>query len=95
MNSIGAGGAVAAAAAAAAQAIKVSGAIVKVEPGEFRKLLDQNADGLIVHTVSGILSQKHRYLMGYKGLVFHTSSSDPITVPRQCQVVEAAKIWVP
>ena len=84
-----------AAAAAIVQAIKASGAIVRVEPEEFRKLLDQNQDGLLVHAMGGLFSSKHRYLMGYKGLAFHTSSPEPISVPRGCQVVEAKKIWVP
>lgn len=88
-------GAAAAAAAAAAKAIKASGAIVRVEPDEFRKLLDQNREGLIVHAVGGLFSTKHDYLMGFKGLVFHASARDPISVPHGCQVVEAKKIWIP
>ena len=88
-------GAAAAAAAAAAKAIKASGAIVRVEPDEFRKLVAQNAQGLVVHSVGGLFSTSHKYLMGYKGLAFYTSSGDPIHVPSTCQVVEASKIWIP
>ena len=88
-------GAAAAAAAAAAKAIKASGTIVRVEPDEFRKLVGQNAQGLVVHSVGGLFSTSHKYLMGYKGLAFYTSSSDPIHVPSTCQVVEASKIWIP
>ena len=89
-----AGGA-AAAAAAAAQAIKASGAIVHVEADEFRKLLNQNTDGLVVHAMGGFLQKKHKYLMGYKGVVFYTATDDPISVAPRCQVVEAGKIWIP
>ena len=88
-------GAAAAAAAAAAKAIKASGTIVRVEPDEFRKLVAQNAQGLVVHSVGGFFSASHKYLMGYKGLAFYTSSGDPIHVPSTCQVVEASKIWIP
>ena len=89
------GGGAAAAAAAAAAAIKASGAIVQVEPDEFRKLLNQNPDGLVVHAEGGLFSTQHKYLMGYKGLVFHTVTGDPISLPATCQVVEAGKIWIP
>ena len=87
--------AAAAAAAAAAQAIKASGAIVRVEPDEFRKLLNRNADGLVVHAMGGLFSPGHKYLMGYKGLAFYTSSREPVPLPGTCQVVEARKIWIP
>ena len=88
------GGAVVAA-AAMMEAIKASGAIVQVAPAEFRKLLDANHDGLVVHAMGGLFSSKHRYLMGYKGLIFHTASAEPLSAPRGCQVVEARKIWIP
>jgi hypothetical protein len=61
-------GAAAAAAAAVAKAVKASGAMVRVEPDEFRKLLGHNAQGLVVHAVGGLFSPGHKYLMGYRGL---------------------------
>lgn len=85
----------AAAAAAVAQAIKASGAIVKVEPDEFKKLLDRNAEALVVHAPGGFFTPGHKYLMGYKGLMFFTSAADPISLSGRCQVVEAKKIWIP
>ena len=87
--------AAAAAAAAAIKAVKASGAIVRVEPDDFRKLLGQNARGLVVHTAGGLFSTSHSYLMGYQGLAFYTKSSDALHVPVTCQVVEASKIWIP
>jgi hypothetical protein len=90
----GAAGA-AAAAAAVAQAIKASGAIVRVEPGEFEKLLNANRDALVVHAVGGFFSRSHKYLMGYKGLAFYTSARDEIRLSSTCQVVEAKTIWIP
>lgn len=88
-------GAAAAAAAAAVQAIKASGAIVRVAPDDFKKLLAQNAHGLVVHTTGGLFNTSHRYLMGYQGLAFHTKASDALHIPSTCQVVEASKIWMP
>ena len=88
-------GAAAAAAAAVAQAIKASGVIVRVEPDEFRKLLDQNAQGLVVHALGGLFSTRHKYLMGYKGLAFYTSAREAILLPSTCQIVEAQRIWIP
>jgi hypothetical protein len=88
-------GAAAAHAAAVAKAVKASGAIVRVEPEEFRKLLNQNPDGLVVHAPGSLFSRGEKYLMGYKGLAFYTSSSGEIHLPRTCQVVEAQKIWIP
>jgi hypothetical protein len=88
-------GAAAAAAAAAVRAIKASGTLVRVEPEEFRKLLAQNGQGLVVHSSGGFFSAKHKYLMGFKGLAFYTSASEALHVPSTCQVVEASKIWIP
>lgn len=87
--------AAAAAAAAVAKAIKASGAIVRVEPDEFQKLLVHNAQGLVVHTFGGLFFPGHKYLMGYKGLAFYTSARDPISMPSTCQIVESKKIWIP
>jgi hypothetical protein len=68
---------------------------VHVEPDEFRKLLGHNPDGLVVHATGGVFSSRHKYLMGYRGLVFYTSAPEPMSVPRTCQIVEARKIWTP
>jgi hypothetical protein len=92
------GGAIAGASGAAAviaEAIKASGAIVRVEPSEFAKLLDRSGEGLVVHAQGGFLSTRHRYLMGYRGLVFTTSTAERITLPGSCEVIEAGKIWIP
>jgi len=89
------GAAGAAAAAAIAQAIKASGTIVRVNPGEFTNLVERNPDGLIVHAEGGLFSVRHQYLMGYKGLAFFTSSRDKLYFPGTLQIVEATKIWIP
>jgi hypothetical protein len=88
-------GAAGAAAAARIQAIKASGAIVRVAPDDFGKLLNQNAHGLVVHATRWLFSTSHVYVMGYQGLVFYTKTSDELHVPSTCQVVQASKIWTP
>ena len=89
------GAAVAAAAAAVAKAIKASGTIVRLHPEEFRKLLQQNPEGLVVHAPPSFFARRHQYLMGYKGLAFYASTPEVISLPVKCQVVEAKKIWIP
>lgn len=91
----GGGAAAAAAAAAVARAIKASGAIVKVPPEDFQKLLDQNAQGLVVHAPPSFFYRRHKYIMGFKGLAFYAVTAEPLSVPRSCQVVEAKRIWIP
>jgi hypothetical protein len=92
-----AGGAAAGAAAAhaIANAIKASGAIVKVEPEEFIKVVSLGDKPLIVHAMGGMLSKHHRYITGYKGLVFFTKSEQPLDIMTRFQLVEARSISIP
>ncbi|HYV20971.1 MAG TPA: hypothetical protein VFC25_18300 [Verrucomicrobiae bacterium] len=81
--------------AAAIQAVRASGAIVNVLPDEFQRLLEQNVQGLLVHTQAKYFTRRHRYLMGYRGLAFYTATREPLRLPRTVQVIEAKKIRVP
>jgi len=92
---MGGGGAAVAAAAVVAQAIKASGTIVQVEPEDFQRLAEHNAQGIVVHSAPKLFQPKHRYIMGYKGLAFYTKSSEPLVMPRALQTIEAKKIWIP
>jgi hypothetical protein len=85
----------AAAAAAIAQAIKASGAIVRVEPMDFMALLERAEKPLLVYCESRFFYTSYQYLMGYKGLVFYTKSRTPLDLPRNIEVVTAKKIWIP
>lgn len=84
-----------AAAAAIAQAVKASGAIVKISPEGFRTLLQRAKEPLVVVSHGGMFSKKFQYLMGYKGLVFFTGSNEQMGFPSGVEVVEAEKIWIP
>jgi hypothetical protein len=91
----GGGGGAAAAAAAIAQAIKASGVRIKLEPHEFRKLLERQPAPLVVCAEGGFFSTNYQYLMSYKGLAFFTKSPEPLHLPADAEVVAAKKIWVP
>ena len=82
-------------AAVIAQAIKASGAIVRVEPLDFMALLERAENPLLVYCESRFFYTSYQYLMGYKGLVFYTKSRTPLDLPRNIEVVTAKKIWIP
>ena len=85
----------AAAAAAIAQAVKASGAIVRVEPESFLSIVERAEAPLVVHAEGGFLSVVHKYLVGYKGLVFFTQAPKALYLPGTSELVEAQKIWIP
>jgi hypothetical protein len=85
----------AAIAAAIANAVKASGAIVSVEPNSFSTIVSKGNDLLVVVAEGGIFSKNYQYLTSYKGLIFYTKSSQPLSLSRNTEVVTARKIWVP
>jgi hypothetical protein len=78
-----------------AQAIKASGAIVRVEPEDFLKILARTADPLVITAPGGFLSSGHEYLSSYKGLAFFTNSPEPLALPEGAEVIAAQRIWIP
>lgn len=90
----GAAGA-AAHAAAIAQATKASGAIVRVEPSDFMKILSRTDKPLVVMAQGGLVAKNHQYLTSYKGLVFFTKSHNPLQFSSKAEIVAAKKIWIP
>ena len=82
-------------AAMIAQAIKASGAIVRVGYDEFLRLAERATEPLVVVSYGGLFAKRYQYLMGYKGLVFYTKSADALPLPRGCEVVQAEQIWIP
>lgn len=84
------------AAAAIAQAVKASGAIVKLEPAEFSKILGRQEEPLVVAAAPlGFLRSKWQYLTSYKGLAFYTKSAQQLMLPSRALVVSAKTIWIP
>lgn len=88
-------GAGASAAAAIAQAIKASGAIVRVEPDDFSRVLSRQEAPLVVVAQGGLFSARFQYLTSYKGFAFYTKASEPLYLPNQAEVIHAKRIWTP
>jgi len=84
-----------AAAAAIAQAIKASGAIVRVAPNYFLTILGHQQAPLVVCSTGGFISTSYRYLSSYRGLAFFTKSPKPLNLPGNSEIVNARKIWIP
>ena len=85
----------AAAAAAIAQAIKASGAIVRVAPEDFQMILSKGDHPLVVMAVSRFFGTSYKYLTGYKGLVFYTKSSTQLQIDSRTELITAKRIWIP
>jgi hypothetical protein len=98
MNYMAAGGGAAGAAAAAAavaQAIRASGAIVKMEPKEFQKILAKSDRPAVVMAYNGWPTKRYHYLISYKGLFFYTKSPGALMLPGGAELILAEKIWIP
>jgi hypothetical protein len=93
--SAGAAGAAAAAQAAIAQAVKASGAIVRMEPADFLELLRRQEQPLVIHAASGFFSTSYQYLTSYKGLAFYTKAAYPLNLPTDVELITAKTIWIP
>jgi hypothetical protein len=84
-----------AAAAAIAQAIKASGAIVRVESTDFMTILDRVDNPLVVTSESKFFSTKYHYLTAYKGLIFYTKTAMPLMLRPSVELIRAKNIWIP
>ncbi len=93
--SFGAGGGAAAAAVAIAEAVKASGAIVRVSPADFAVIVDRAEKPLVVTSESKFLGTAYHYLTGYKGFVFYTKSPEPLLFKGSIETIKAQKIWIP
>jgi len=91
----GAGAGAAAAAAALAEAVKASGAIVKMEPNDFKKILAKAEKPLVVIARSGWKNKNYNYLTSYRGLIFYTKTKTALILPGDADSISAKKIWIP
>lgn len=85
----------AAIAAAIANAVKASGAIVRIEAEGFLKITSKVDNPLVVFARGGWPVRNYQYLTSYKGLIFFTKSREPITLGSDIELVTADTIWVP
>jgi len=84
-----------AAIAATIQAVKASGAIVKVLPELFTSLVSKSKEPLVVTAMGGFFKKGHQYLTSYKGLFFFTKSPTPLQFSGNVEMIAAKTIWVP
>jgi len=84
----------AAAAAAVSNAIKASGAIVRVEPEDFLDILAKNPNPIVVQSPAGIFARR-KYLTSYKGLFFCAKSRESLMIPPHVEIVNARRIYIP
>jgi hypothetical protein len=85
----------AAAAAAIANAIKATGAIVRVEQKDFESILRKTERPLVIIAQGGLFSTKYQYMTSYKGFAFITKTVVPLLLPSSAEIVRAQKIWTP
>lgn len=78
-----------------ARAIKASGVLVRVDAGEFTRLVNQQDEPLVVRAQRGVFKRYWRHLMGYRGLAFLADAPDPLPLPGRARVIEARDIWIP
>ena len=85
----------AAAHAAMMQAIKAWGAIVRLEPLDFERLVGRMDAPLVVTCRRSFFGVRYEYLTGYKGLMFYAKSKEPVRLPGSAETIEAKALWVP
>ncbi len=81
--------------AAIANAIKATGVVVRLEPGEWLSVLKRNENALVVIAHGGILKKHFKYLTSYRGLAFFTKSDQALVLPGRAEVVTAKSISLP
>jgi hypothetical protein len=88
--------AAATAAAALANAIKASGAIVRVEPDAFLEVVARcEAPLVVVCETKSFFTTSNQYLTSYRGFIFCAKSPTPLMIPDWCEVIRSKSIWVP
>lgn len=89
------GEAAAAAAAAIANAVKATGAIIRVTPEEFSRILARIEQPVIVQGKGGFLYRKFQYMTNYKGFFFFTMADHAVQLPYKAELIAASNIWIP
>ena len=84
-----------AAAVAAANAVKASGAIVRIESKDFQSIVTKNEKPLVIVSELKFFGTYFRYLTGYKGFIFYTKSKTPLDFSSNVELMTARSIWIP
>jgi hypothetical protein len=83
------------AAAHIAEAIRASGAIVRIDPEGFADILRKADSPLVITTEGGLLGKRYEYLTSYKGFCFYTKAREPLQLPTRAETLHAGRIWIP
>jgi hypothetical protein len=78
-----------------ANAIKASGAIVRVEADDFQKIIAKTEAPLVIRAVEGRRTKKYKYLTEYKGLAFYAESRSELLLPSRAEIILAKEISIP
>lgn len=85
-----------AATAAIAQAVKASGAIVRMDPNDFLQIVYRAEGPLVVMATSRAFGRtRYKYITSYKGLAFYTKSASQLDLGSGVELVSAKTIWIP
>ena len=85
----------AAAAAAIANAIKASGAIVRLKEEDFIKVISRGDNPVIIISRGGFMRKEFYYLTAYKGFIFYVRTKNEINLPGDSEIISAQQIWIP
>lgn len=81
--------------AAIANAIKASGVVVRLEPGDWLAVVKRTENALIVIAEGGMFKKKYQYLTSYRGLAFFTKSPTALVLPGRAEIITAKSISIP
>jgi hypothetical protein len=81
--------------AAIANAIKATGVVVRLEPGEWLSILKRTENPLVVVSQGGMFKPKFQYLTSYRGLAFFTKSPSALVLPGRVDVITAKSMSIP
>jgi hypothetical protein len=81
--------------AAIANAIKATGVVVRLEPGEWLSILKRTENPLVVVAEGGMFKTKYQYLTSYRGLAFFTKSPTALVLPGRADVITAKSMSFP
>lgn len=91
----GAAGGAAGAYAAVANAIKASGAIVRLKEEDFIKVISRAENPVIIVSRGGFMKKDFDYLTAYKGFVFYVRTKSEMNLPGNSEIISAQQIWIP
>ena len=81
--------------AAIANAIKATGVVIRLEPGEWLSVLKRTDSPLVVIAEGGLFKTKYQYLTSYRGLAFFTKSPTALVLPGRAELITAKSMSIP